>query len=737
MYTNCTNISSFICILYLFSVYCRELVSNASDALEKLRHKQVAGEQFIEPSKPLAIYITTNDKDNTITISDSGIGMDRNELMTNLGTIALSGSKQFMQKLRSEAEKTSTSTNSTPTATSPSATANIIGQFGVGFYSAFMVADKVTVYSQSAVPGATGYMWTSTGDGSYDIAAASDVTRGSKIILQLKETCRDFSNAATVKDILTRYSNFVNFPIYLNEKQANSVSAIWTQNKTEVTDEQYTEFYKYKSGDFEAPLYRLHFAADAPTSIKALLYVGTSHDEKYGMGRLKPGVDLYSRKVLIQAGSSIVPDWLRFIHGVVDSEDIPLNISRESMQDSALLKRIRAVITRRILRFLDAEARRDSTMYNTKFFPEFGMFLKEGAVTDSTYGQDLAKLLRFESSGQPAGTLTSLDEYISRMPVGQTAIYYLVAPHRGIAEASPYMEAFRTSKNKAADGETSVNDVEVLYLYSPIDDFVMNNLREYGGRKLVTAETAELDPTTLQGINKKKDGETKDTKTSDSTTSKDSPEKSTSPSTSSSSANTEQLTDTQINELSTWMVNILPNRLSKVRATTRLRSSPAVVTDHESASLRRMMRMVEASAGKDSEALRMETHMLPKQTLEINPSHPIIVKLFSLRESTPDLAKIAAEQLVDNAMVAAGLIDDSRIMLPRLNALLERALNINPNTPGASTYTSYENIANKRFVSPKEAEERAHVEAGNKAADETIIDIQKIMNDTKNKEELK
>lgn len=665
--------------------------------------------------------------------------MDRTELMTNLGTIALSGSKQFMQKLRSEAEKSTASSSGTPSAANtPSATANIIGQFGVGFYSAFMVADKVTVYSQSAVPGTTGYMWTSTGDGSYDIATASDVTRGSKIVLQLKDTCRDFSNSATVKDILTRYSNFVNFPIYLNDKQANSVSAIWTQNKSEVTDDQYTEFYKYKSGDFEAPLYRLHFSADAPTSIKALLYVGSSHDEKYGMGRLKPGVDLYSRKVLIQAGSSIVPDWLRFVHGVVDSEDIPLNISRESMQDSALLKRIRAVITRRILRFFDAEARRDSTVYNTKFFPEFGMFLKEGAVTDTTYGQDLAKLLRFETSGLPAGTLTSLDEYISRMPVGQSSIYYLVAPHRGIAEASPYMEAFRASKTKTTTGTTegSVADVEVLYLYSPIDDFVMNNLREYGGRKLVTAETAELDPTTLQGINKKKDETGKDggKDTSKDTSSKD---KDTS-SSSSSSTSSEQLSETQITELSNWMVSTLPNRLSKVRATTRLRSSPAVVTDHESASLRRMMRMVEASAGKDSEALRMETHMLPKQTLEINPSHPVIIKLFSLRESTPDLAKIAAEQLVDNAMVAAGLIDDSRIMLPRLNALLERALNIAPDAPGASTYTGYENIANKRFVPPKEAEERQTLEAGNKAADDTIEEMKKIINkDTVNKEELK
>jgi TNF receptor-associated protein 1 len=475
-----------------------ELVSNASDALEKLRHKQVAGEAILDPSRPLAIRITTNEADNTITIADSGIGMDKPELIDHLGTIARSGSRAFMQRLREQQTSSSPSSSSPSPLSSASDTgANIIGQFGVGFYSAFMVSDSVTVYSQSAVPDTAAYAWTSTGDGSYEIAPAADVTRGCKVVMKLKETCRDFANPATVKDILTRYSNFVNFPIYLNDKQVNTVSAIWAASKSDVTEEQYTEFYKYKSGDFEAPLYRLHFAADAPTSIKALLYVGQSHDEKYGMGRMKPGVDLYSRKVLIQASSAhIMPDWLRFVHGVVDSEDIPLNISRESMQDSALMKRIKAVITRRVLRFLDAEARRDAEGFNKKFFPEFGAFLKEGCVTDATYSQDIAKLLRFESSANPAGTLTSLDEYISRMPVGQTSIYYLVAPHRGIAEASPYMEAFRGGKGGAAA------DVEVLFLYSPIDDFVMNNLREFGGRKLVTAETAELDPATLQGVKK-------------------------------------------------------------------------------------------------------------------------------------------------------------------------------------------------------------------------------------------
>jgi len=471
-----------------------ELISNASDALEKVRHLTVAGGAVRDAGAELAIHVTTDEAANTVTIADNGVGMDKAELVENLGTIARSGSRAFMAKLRAEEGG------------GGGAGANIIGQFGVGFYSTFMVADAVRVVSQGAAPGAPAHVWTSAGDGAYEIAPApaGAPPRGTSIALSLKPTAKEFSSAAAVKEIITRHSNFVNFPIYLNGKQVNTVRALWTLPKSEVSDADYAAFYKYKSGDFEAPLYRLHFAADAPTAIKALLFVGASHDEKFGMGRVKPGTDLYSRKVLIEAGAGVLPEWLRFVQGVVDSEDVPLNISRETMQDSALLRRLRAVLTRRVLRFLDAEARREPARYNERFFPEFGQFLKEGAITDSAYAGDVAKLLRYETSAAPAGTLASLDEYVARMPAGQTAIYYLVAPHRGIAEASPYMEAFRAKRAAggaaAADADAAAGDVEVLFLYSSVDDFVMNNLREYNGRKFTTVEAANLDPATLQGV---------------------------------------------------------------------------------------------------------------------------------------------------------------------------------------------------------------------------------------------
>ena len=657
---------------------CRELISNASDALEKARHRAVTGAALDAPDAPLQIRITTDEAAGTLTFADSGIGMTREELVDHLGTIAKSGSRAFLQKLKSEAGSGGSDIG-----------AGIIGQFGVGFYSAFMVADRVDVFTRAAAPGSSSWCWSSSGDGSFEVRAAEGVSRGAKVVLHLKDTAKEFASPATLRDIITRYSNFVAFPIVLNGKQVNTVGAVWASAKSDVTEEQYTEFYKFKSGDFEPPLYRLHFTADAPLAVKALLYVGASHEEKYGMGRMKPGVDLYSRKVLIEAGCrGILPDWLRFLHGVVDSEDLPLTISRETMQDSALVRRLRSTLTRRVLRFLESEARRDPVAYDTRFFSEFGNFLKEGAVTDATYAADVAKLLRFESSALAPGSLTSFDEYIARCPPGQSSIYYLMAPHRGVAEASPYMEGFR--------GPPAV---EVLFLYSPIDDFVMNNLREFNGRKLVTAETAELDPAALQGV---APAASADASTASAATSS-----------SGASAPVTRLTDAQVAELGEWMVRVLPKRLGKVRATARLAASPAVVTDHESAAVRRMMRLVEQTAGRDSESLRSDAHVLPRQNLEVNPAHPVIVRLHALREAQPELATMAAEQVLDNALVAAGLIEDSRVLLPRLNALLERVL-LGAEAPA---YAGEAALGSRRFTSPAERDERAAIREGERFYD--------------------
>jgi len=315
-------------------VFLRELISNASDSLEKLRYKLTTGEVATQGEDPLEINIFTDEEKKTVTIVDNGIGMSKDELISNLGTIARSGSKAFVEKLKT---------------TEGGKTDGIIGQFGVGFYSAFMVSDTVTVESRSAeASDAVGNLWSSDGSGAYTIKPGSEeTTRGSKIVLSLKDTCSEFATPDRIKEIIKRYSNFVSFPIKVDGSPVNTVSAIWTHDKNSVTSAQYSEFYKFIANAHDEPSFTLHFRTDAPLDLKALFFIPSYHTEKFGMGRMEPGVNLYSRKILIEnKPKDLLPDWLRFVKGVVDSEDLPLSLSREKPQDSLLLKRIKDVMTR-------------------------------------------------------------------------------------------------------------------------------------------------------------------------------------------------------------------------------------------------------------------------------------------------------------------------------------------------------------------------------------------------------
>src|SRR3954471_5607163 len=346
-------------------IFVRELVSNASDALEKLRHTQLT-EKDVFGDQALEINVTTDDKAKTLTIQDFGIGMTQAELIENLGTIAHSGSKQFLKALGEGGAKNT----------------NLIGQFGVGFYSAFMVAKSVKVYSHSWRASEPGHVWTSTGTGSYEIEESEGQRRGSKIVIELKDDCADFAQDWKVKEILERYSAFVSFPINLNGKHVNAIQALWLRSKSEIKDEEYTEFYKFVGHAFDEPRLKLHFSADAPLAINALLFVPKENTEKLGLSRLEPTVSLYCRKVLIDAKpKDILPEWLRFLKGVVDSEDLPLNISRETMQDKSLIEKLNKVITKRFLKFLEDEARNRPDSFS-EFYQEFGVFLKEGAAMD-------------------------------------------------------------------------------------------------------------------------------------------------------------------------------------------------------------------------------------------------------------------------------------------------------------------------------------------------------------------
>ena len=397
-------------------VFLRELLSNASDALEKLRHRQTAGDAICAPEEPLEIRIETDAENGTLTISDTGIGMSKDELVMNLGTIARSGSKNFVKTVKESG------------ASSSEAASGIIGQFGVGFYSAFMVGETVTVESRGSDVGSVPHVWRSDrATGKYTInaleetAAAADAdadagvrappARGSRVVITLKDDAREYGDSERVKKVIQKYSNFVNFPIRVNGEVANSVRALWTMDKSELDDEQYNEFYRFISGNaHDTPLQRLHFKADAPLDIKALLFVPSFHNEKFGMARLEPGVALYSRKVLIEAApEDLLPSWLRFVRGVIDSEDVPLSVSREKAQDRALIRKLRDVVTRKLLRHLDEVLRKQPEVYRA-FFKEFGVFLKEGACQDYDNMAQIAKLLLFESSALGSGELTTLDE---------------------------------------------------------------------------------------------------------------------------------------------------------------------------------------------------------------------------------------------------------------------------------------------------------------------------------------
>ena len=588
-------------------IFIRELVSNAADALEKLRFQQASGATVHDPDLELAVSITTDEKEQTISIADTGIGMTADELVENLGTIAHSGSKAFVQQLAEAKEK------------GDQPDANLIGQFGVGFYSAFMVGDKVTVETRSFDPEAQGCRWVSEGAGSYEIESVKDdLPRGTKITVQLKKDQKTFAEAATVKGIVKRYSSFVPFPINVNGEHENTVEAIWARDARGIKADEYEEFYKLIGHDSDGPMYRLHFSADAPLAIRSLLFVPKRNFEMPGMPRAETQVHLYCRKVLIDPEpKELLPEWMRFVKGVVDSEDLPLNISRESMQDSALMAKLKKVLSKRFIKMLTEKAKKDAEEYDG-FFVQFGRFIKEGVASDFDNKEALGKLLRFESSVTDAGKTTSLADYVSRMPEEQTEIYYITAPNREAAEASPYFEAFK------------VKSQEVLFFYDAWDEFVADHLMEFDGKKLVAAEKAEVEVDAPA-----KDGE--------------------------------RLSDEDGEALAKWIKEKLGDDVNEVRISKRLVDSPAVIVDGDkfmTASMRRMMKSMNPDGGGLPE----------KYDLEINPGHNMIVLLNQQRADNSDLAGKVAEQIYDNCRAAAGLLEDPRAMINRMNELLEQAL---------------------------------------------------------------
>ncbi len=591
-------------------IFVRELVSNASDSLEKLRYTQLVEKEIFDDRLELEINITTDETAGTLTIQDFGIGMTRDDLVENLGTIAHSGSKAFLQAVKENADTG----------------ANLIGQFGVGFYSSFMVAESVQVYTHSWQPDAEHLLWESSGAGDYSIEPVEGQRRGCKIIIKFKDEDKEFSKKDRVKTILERYSSFVQFPINLNGDKVNTVQALWMRNKNEIKDDEYTEFYKFQANAFDDPMFHLHFSADAPLAINALLFVPQENTERWGFGRIDPGVGLYCKKILIDSKpDGLLPEWLRFLKGVVDSEDLPLNISRETMQDSALVQKLNRVLTRRFLKYLEDEAKKNPENYE-KFYTKFNLYLKEGISIDHNHREQLGRLLRYESSLTEPEKLTSLADVVSRMKEEQKEIYYLHAPSRKTIELGPYIEAFKA------------RNLEVLYVFDPIDEFALGHLNEFDGKKLVSADQADL--------------QLEDTPTKG-----------------------KPLAEAKLKDLCQFISETLGEKVKDVVGSSRLVDSPAVVLNADkmmTPSMRRMMK-----------AMQQDVESTPLVNLEINPRHSLIKNLASLKGTDVGLAKMVVAQIFDNAMVAAGFIEDPRSMVNRVYDILERVTKENKSPPSS------------------------------------------------------
>ena len=586
-------------------IFIRELISNAADALEKFRHVSLTEKDIIEKDLPLNIKIELNKKAKTFTISDTGIGMTKDELIENLGTVAHSGSKEFLEKLAENKENA----------------AKLIGQFGLGFYSAFMVSQKVRVISRSYKKNSKGYIWTSDGMNNYTISQEEGIKRGTRVVVDLKKEYEKYAEEDNVKNIIKEYSNFVSSPIFIDEKRINTVQAIWIKNPNEVKDKEYNEFYKFLTNSPSEPFYHLHTSSDAPIQMKTILFFPKENMEIFGFNRMEPGINLYCNKILIESKvKEILPDYLRFVKGVVDSEDLPLNISRETLQDNLIISKIKKFLTKRVISFLNEQSKKDEKKH-LDFWKTFSPFIKEGINSDFENREKLAKLLRFETSKTKENELTSFDEYLKRAKKDQKEIYFLSGKNRQEIENSPYLETFIAS------------DIEVIYLYEAIDDFTMSALSNYDKKELSSADKSDIKVP-------KKESEKKESKKS--------------------IENFEKLTK--------WMEKLFGKDLEKVVLSDRLVNSPAIIVNPDDKMTTNMQKILKDAKGDFFPA--------GKKILEINPEHTLIKKISKLVDSKKDKKLITqiAEQIYDNALFNAGMDLDKSKMVKRMNDILEQAL---------------------------------------------------------------
>ena len=586
-------------------IFLRELISNSSDALTRIDFETLTNRDVLDHDAELAIYITTDPNENTITIGDTGIGMTAEELTENLGTIAHSGARAFV----SAAQKGDRNIS------------DIIGQFGVGFYSAFMVAEWIKVISRSYLPDSQAAAWFCTGEDTFTVEPADKADRGTEVIIKLKEDAKEFAQEYRIRDIIRKHSDFIAFPIYLggNKEQANRRTALWRQLPRKVEKKDYDEFYRQLTLDFNAPLTNIHLAVDAPVQVYAVLFIPSKAERGLFSLRKEDGLKLYSSKVLIQEyAKDLLPEYLRFIQGVVDSEDLPLNVSRESFQANRVIVNLRKLLTSRVFDTLEKMITEQPDKYHS-FWGEFGRYIKEGVAIDKETPEQLYGLLRFHSTAYPDDWV-SLDEYVGRMKPDQKDIYYILGDDERSILRSPHLEYMRK------------HDIEVILLTQPIDPFMMVRLTEYKEHPLSNVAKADLK---LPEAEKETPAES-------------APEEST----------------------TVWVTLIerfkaqLGDKVTDVRITDRLSDSPARLVDPQGAPNQEMQRAYQILG---------ESFEIPKKILELNPNHPILVRISSLPADN-ELGKLAIEQVYENSLLIEGLHPEPASMISRIQKIIEAAL---------------------------------------------------------------
>ncbi|MEE0814327.1 MAG: molecular chaperone HtpG [Desulfovibrio fairfieldensis] len=615
-------------------IFLRELISNASDALDKLRFRINRGESPREPDLPLEIRISIDKDAKTLTIADTGLGMTAEELADNLGTIAKSGSEEFLAGLAAESGTRKEKSNGKGDGEAEDATAdaaNIIGRFGVGFYSVFMVADKVEVTSRPAFEkDAQAHVWISDGLGSYSVALsdAEEPKRGTVVKAHLKDDAVEFLEKFRVESAIRKHSAFVPFPVFVDGERINTQPALWREPKSSVTKEQYDNFYKALTYDAKDPLDVQHISVDAPVQFNALLYIPDASQDFFGADRDFWGLDLYARRVLIQhRNKELIPEYLAFLKGVVDTEYLPLNISRETLQENVLLRKINQVIVKQTLGHLEKIARDDVEKYN-RFWRLHGKIFKLG-YHDFPNRERVSALLRFNSSAlADAEALTSLDEYMSRAPEGQKTFWYVAAPNREAARLNPHMELFRKK------------GIEVLYLFEPVDEFVMEGLGKYKEWDFKSAESAADDALT-------------------SFADKEAPEKET-------AAPLSEEDNVSFDKLLARMKEILGDKVKDVRVSHRLADSPAVLVSADGGMSSSMEKLLKVMQKDDS---------LPVKILEVNRDHPLLrnmLRMFKADGRDKTLSEMT-QGLFDTSLLLDGYLKDPQALAARTNELLAEA----------------------------------------------------------------